>query len=168
MARDETHGTPLENPRWERFAQLFVFGHPEHNPLAGKGAPDNPPDTLHNATQAYLAAGFRSRSSGAAAVSGSRLLRNAKILDRIAELQVVRDQVADAFLIRWMTLLPEAQQVLRDAMAGEANTSKQLRAAILVIRLAERERGSCSCRAGPEAPSRKMKVFLGENLLYEA
>ena len=70
MAREPGYGTPLENHRWERFVRLFVLGNPERDLQAEKRAPDNPPETLNNATQAYLAAGFSPRSSEAAAALG--------------------------------------------------------------------------------------------------
>ena len=167
MAREPGYGTPLENHRWERFVRLFVLGNPERDLQAEKRATDNPPETLNNATQAYLAAGFSPRSSEAAAASASRLLRNGKVLARIAELRVVKGRLTAAFLSRWMTLLPDAQRVLEDSMAGEDISSRQIRSAIHVIRLAQGETRSRSGRAGSEGTQRKWRVFLGGELLYE-
>jgi Terminase small subunit len=56
---------PLDNPRWERFAQELAKGQSQ--------------------TGAYLAAGYRGAKSPTTAAS--RLLTNVKILERVRELQ---------------------------------------------------------------------------------
>lgn len=109
------------------------------------GEQEKGPDPKHNATRAYLEAGYRPRSMEAAAAAASRLLRNDKVMGRIWELRNAQDGLVKALLQPWMSLLPDAQKVLRDAMAGEDVTSVQLKAALAVI---DRAQGRARPRRG--------------------
>jgi hypothetical protein len=68
---------PLDNPRWEAFAQAIVKGLAEHKPN-GK-----------NTTKAaYLAAGYSTTTDNASYAAASRLLRKVNpVVERIRELQ---------------------------------------------------------------------------------
>lgn len=76
----------LDNPRWERFCQLY--------------ARDG------NASAAYRAAGYNPRTDGAAWASASQLLRNPKVQARIEELvtearaRAEKEAIADIMEIR--------------------------------------------------------------------
>jgi hypothetical protein len=68
---------PLDNPRWEAFAQAIVKGLAEHKPN-GK----------NTAKAAYLAAGYSSGSDRSAIVNASRLMTKVdSVVERIKELQ---------------------------------------------------------------------------------
>lgn len=131
MADHKHFGTPLPNRRQEDFCRLFVFGDGKV-PEGGKSSKGES-DPRHNATRAYVAAGYKAGSLPGASVSASRLLRNAKIQHRIEELRAVEDRTMNVFLRRWGSLLPDAQQVFVDAMAGKEVTPIQLRAAREVV-----------------------------------
>jgi hypothetical protein len=152
MPETNPHGTPLPNRRREAFCRLFVFGFLE-GPGDGNGR-EGEPDPRHNATQAYIAAGYQPNSLLAASVSASRLLRNDKVRQRIEELRTAEDRLVSALLRRWISLLPDAQKVLMDAMAGEEVTSVQFKAALAVIDRAEGRpgRGRRSREAGEDHP----------------
>ena len=92
--------------------------------------------TRHNAYRSYRAAGYRARGAAARACA-SRLLAKANIRTRIAELQEEEEGVWALYVRPWRTLLPQAQKVLEDAMAGKDITSVQVQAARAVIELAE-------------------------------
>jgi len=128
----KAQGTELENHRWELFCNLFVFGHPKHDPKAPKDDRDNPPNPRNNGTIAYMEAGYKAgyRSAGELAY---RLLKKVEISGRIAELRKDEQNIRDAFISHWKTMLPDAQDVLRRAMAGEKVTSVQIQAAKEVI-----------------------------------
>ena len=130
--RRKPRGRELPNHRWELFCNLFVFGHPMHDPKAPKDDRDNPPDPRNNGTIAYMQAGYKAgyRSAGELAY---RLLKKVEISGRIAELRKDELNIRDAFLSPWKTLLPDAQDVLRRAMAGDPITATQIQAAREVI-----------------------------------
>ena len=68
---------PLNNPRWEAFAQAIV-----------KGLASDKPNGKNTQKAAYLAAGYSPTTEPAAEAAASRLLRKVKpILERVAELQ---------------------------------------------------------------------------------
>jgi phage terminase small subunit len=95
---------PLDNPRWERFAQELAKGQSQ--------------------TGAYLAAGYKGAKSPTTAAS--RLLTNVKILERVRELQergAARAEVTVESLIR------EAEEVRKEALAA-----RQFSAAIAAVR----------------------------------
>jgi len=84
-----------------------------------------------------MAAGYRPKNSQVASVLASRLVRNDKVQRRIRELRAVQDLTVAAFVRDWGSWLPEAQQVLIDAMAGKGVKSVQLKAALAIIDRAE-------------------------------
>jgi phage terminase small subunit len=95
---------PLDNPRWERFAQELAKGQSQ--------------------TGAYLAAGYKGAKSPTTAAS--RLLTNVKILERVRELQergAARAEVTVESLIR------EAEEIRKEALAA-----RQFSAAIAAVR----------------------------------
>src|SRR5260370_32037851 len=95
---------PLDNPRWERFAQELAKGQSQ--------------------TGAYLAAGYKGVKSPATAAS--RLSTNVKILGRVRELQergAARAEVTVESLIR------EAEEIRKEALAA-----RQFSAAIAAVR----------------------------------
>jgi len=68
---------PLENPRWEAFAQAIV-----------RGLAEDRPNGKNTQKDAYLAAGYSTKTDNAASANASRLLRNAKsVAERVRELQ---------------------------------------------------------------------------------
>jgi len=68
---------PLNNPRWEAFAQAIV-----------KGLASDKPNGKNTQKAAYLAAGYSPTTEPAAEAAASRLLRKVKpILERVRELQ---------------------------------------------------------------------------------
>jgi len=68
---------PLENPRWEAFAQAIV-----------KGLASDRPNGKNTQKAAYLAAGYSAADNNSAESAASRLLRNVKpVVERIQELQ---------------------------------------------------------------------------------
>src|SRR5262245_41595877 len=84
---------PLDNPRWERFAQELAKGQSQ--------------------TGAYLAASYKGAKSPTTAAS--RLLTNVKILERVRELQergAARAEVTVESLIR------EAEEIRKEALAA--------------------------------------------------
>lgn len=129
-------GRELPNARHEKFCNLFVFGDPAHDPTRPKDDRDNPPDPQNNGTIAYRAAGYKANHR-AAAVLASRLLRKANILGRIAELRKDEQNIRSAFVHNWKTLLPEAQTVLKKAMAGENVSPAAVTAAREIIEQAQ-------------------------------
>ena len=76
----------LENPRWERFCQLYAVD--------------------GNASAAYRGAGYHPKTDGACWASAAQLLRNPKVQARIEELtkeayeQAERNSIADIREIR--------------------------------------------------------------------
>jgi phage terminase small subunit len=95
---------PLDNPRWERFAQELAKGQSQ--------------------TGAYLAAGYRGDKSPATAAS--RLLTNVKILERVRELQ---ERSADRAEVTVESLIREAEEIRKEALAA-----RQFSAAIAAVR----------------------------------
>ena len=68
---------PLNNPRWEAFAQAIV-----------KGLASDKPNGKNTQKAAYLAAGYSPTTEPAAEAAASRLLKKVKpILERVRELQ---------------------------------------------------------------------------------
>lgn len=104
----------LKNEKHEAFARLFVFGDPRHDPRD----PDGPPDTRHRHREAYRAAGYRPRTDEAARVAGYRLLQREDVQRRIQELRDEAVEIAQARRYRWAQLVPDAQEVLLDAVTG--------------------------------------------------
>lgn len=113
--------------------RLYVLGNPKHDPKDS----DSPPDTLHNATEAYRHAGFKATTRAAAATGGSRLLRRDDVQDRIREVEAEAAAIAETRLFRWGRLLADAQDTLIRAMAGEEVSTQAIRAAREVIQRAE-------------------------------
>lgn len=132
MARS-TKDRALPNNRHEHFCHLFVFGNPKHDP---KDKENTPPDTFHNATQAYRAAGFKG-DDHVCGVGGHRLLRRDDIQTRLVELRTEQTRIKTAFLESWKSMLPDAQDVIRRAMAGEEISTQCLTAAREVIEQAQ-------------------------------
>src|SRR5215510_10142644 len=113
---------PLDNPRWELFAQKIVEGLVSaHNEAFSQG-------------RAYSAAGYIAEGA-AADVNASRLLRKAKpIIDRVAELQaqalarlerkldVSRERVGKR--LDMASRLAEQQEKPSDIVAAEAQIAK--------------------------------------------
>lgn len=139
---------PLENLRWEAFCRYLVVGNPEHDPKpARRHDPDNPPNTRHNATKSYVAAGYKAKGH-AAGVNAHRLLKKADIRSRITALQHEVQRVTSLYMRDWRALLVDAQNVLVKAMRGEEISSQAIQAAREVIRQAE---GPAHLRFGPQA-----------------
>jgi hypothetical protein len=68
---------PLDNPRWEAFAQAIV-----------KGLAEDKPNGKNTAKAAYLAAGYSPTTDRAAITAASRLLTNVDlVVERVRELQ---------------------------------------------------------------------------------
>jgi phage terminase small subunit len=122
----------LKNIRHENFCQLFVFGNPAHDP----DDESTPPDTLHNATQAYIQAGYAARGN-AASVNGSRLLRRPDIQERVTELREEAEHMARTRVFRWGQLLADAQEALRRALAGEEVSTQAVSAAKEIVAQAQ-------------------------------
>jgi phage terminase small subunit len=95
---------PLDNPRWERFAQELAKGQSQ--------------------TGAYLAAGYKGAKSPTTAAS--RLLTNVKILERVRELQ---ERGADRAEVTVESLIREAEEIRKEALAA-----RQFSAAIAAVR----------------------------------
>ena len=72
----------LSNPRWERFCQYYVYGHPGDGTDAG----DWRVRTVRNGQRSYEAAGFTS-TGNTARTAASRLLRKLAIHERIGKLE---------------------------------------------------------------------------------
>lgn len=122
----------LDNVRWERFCNLFVFGNPKHDREAPPEDPDNPPDTQGNATQSYIVAGYKARGA-AASSAASRLLKDVRIQARIRELRDEETRIMAVRLRQWKAVLPKAQDVLIRALEGEDVSAQQIQAAKEVI-----------------------------------
>lgn len=122
----------LSNPRHEVFCHLFVFGHPDHDPED----PFSIPNTFHNATQSYLGSGYKA-TGPSATKAGSRLLSRVDIQNRIGELRKDQTRIKTAFLEHWKSMLPDAQDVLRRAIAGEEVSPQALTAARDIIEQAQ-------------------------------
>ncbi len=114
-----------------------MFGNPRWIPPE-PGAKDEQeePNTRNNATQSYIQAGYRARGNAAYAAA-SRLLRDVRVQARCSELRKMEQRIASVFLSNWKTLLAEAQDVLRRAMAGEEVSTQAVQAAREVIDQAE-------------------------------
>jgi hypothetical protein len=129
---DELRSRPLRNPRHERFCQLWARGNPLHDPED----PLSPPDTLGVGTTAYVAAGYQARGHGAA-VNASLLLRRADVQARIRAIRSAIDTEASVMVASWLSMMPEAQRVVRKALRGQEVSAAELAAAKLVVDRAE-------------------------------
>lgn len=124
----------LKNEKHEKFCQLFVFGLPGWDP-AEEGEQEIP-NIRKNATQCYIAAGYKARGASAN-VNASRLLRSAKIQARVIELREEETRLVSVYLRRWKAMLMDAQAVLEKAMRGGDVTPAAVTAAREVIEQAE-------------------------------
>lgn len=118
----------LENARWERFCQLFVYGHHYTDPED----PTNPPQTKHNATESYLQAGYK-QNRLTAGPAGYRLIRKHKIQARLGELKDEAARIQKAFLHQWKMLVPAAQEVLIRGVNGKDVTPAEIQCAKEII-----------------------------------
>lgn len=105
----------LENPRWEKFCQLYAVD--------------------GNASAAYRNAGYHPQTDGACWASAAQLLRNPKVQARIQELtqearaQAERNAIAD---------IAEIRRTLTDILRGQIDETKpadRIRAAELMTRI---------------------------------
>jgi hypothetical protein len=98
----------LKNPRHEAFARAIFAGLFQPNPYPTHG-------------HAYVAVGYRAKgvgeAGGSAEVNASRLLKNAKILDRVRELQ---QQAAEVTKETAEKCVQELNQLRRDAHSDKA------------------------------------------------
>ena len=117
----------LPNARHERFCQLFVLGDPAWSPDRGAVS-----DTRGNAARAYVRAGYAARGAFARAAA-SRLLREPETRARVSQLRGLEERLKSVYLRRWESLLPDAQQVLVNALEGKDVTTQQFQAAREVI-----------------------------------
>lgn len=106
----------LENPRWERFCQLYAVD--------------------GNASAAYRNAGYHPKTDNAAWASASQLLRNPKVQARIAELteearaQAERNSIADIREIR-----QRVTEVLRGRSVFETKAADIIKAGDFLARV---------------------------------
>ena len=98
----------LKNPRHEAFARAIFAGLFQPNPYPTHG-------------HAYVAVGYRAKgvgeAGGSAEVNASRLLKNAKILDRVRELQ---QQAAELTKETAEKCVQELNELRRDAHSNKA------------------------------------------------
>jgi len=98
----------LKNPRHEAFARAIFAGLFQPNPYPTHG-------------HAYVAVGYRAKgvgeAGGSAEVNASRLLKNAKILDRVRELQ---QQAAEDTKETAEKCVQELNELRRDAHSNKA------------------------------------------------
>jgi len=98
----------LKNPRHEAFARAIFAGLFQPNPYPTHG-------------HAYVAVGYRAKgvgeAGGSAEVNASRLLKNAKILDRVRELQ---QQAAELTKETAEKCVQELNELKRDAHSNKA------------------------------------------------
>ena len=98
----------LKNPRHEAFARAIFDGLFQPNPYPTHG-------------HAYVAVGYRAKgvgeAGGSAEVNASRLLKNAKILDRVRELQ---QQAAELTKETAEKCVQELNELKRDAHSNKA------------------------------------------------
>ena len=98
----------LKNPRHEAFARAIFDGLFQPNPYPTHG-------------HAYVAVGYRAKgvgeAGGSAEVNASRLLKNAKILDRVRELQ---QQAAELTKETAEKCVQELNELRRDAHSNKA------------------------------------------------
>lgn len=106
----------LDNPRWEKFCQLYAVD--------------------GNASAAYRGAGYHPRTDNAAWASASQLLRNPKVQARIAELteearaQAERNSIADIREIR-----QRVTEVLRGRSVFETKAADIIKAGDFLARV---------------------------------
>jgi len=98
----------LKNPRHEAFARAIFAGLFQPNPYPTHG-------------HAYVAVGYRAKgvgkAGGSAEVNASRLLKNAKIFDRVRELQ---EQAAELTKETADKCVQELNELRRDAHSNKA------------------------------------------------
>src|SRR5215467_1535356 len=98
----------LKNPRHEAFARAIFAGFFQPNPYPTHG-------------HAYVAVGYRAKgvgkAGGSAEVNASRLLKNAKIFDRVRELQ---EQAAELTKETADKCVQELNELRRDAHSNKA------------------------------------------------
>lgn len=128
-------GRALPNPRQEWFCRYFVFGNPKYD-REMRPSDQEEINYKSNATQSYIAAGYKGRDLTARTCS-SRMMTRANIQARIAELRDEEMKVLDVYLRRWKAMLVDAQDVLAKAMAGEDVSTQAIAAAREVIEQAE-------------------------------
>ena len=106
----------LENPRWEKFCQAYALD--------------------SNAVAAYKAAGYRTQTDAAASSCAYKLLRNAVIQQRLAELTQEARARAEQNAIADMTEIRQrVTAILRGDMEGPpATKSDMLKAADLLAK----------------------------------
>lgn len=120
----------LDNPRWERFCQLF--------------AQDG------NAAAAYTGAGFKAKNTATASACASRLLRNASVQARIYELAKAAREAAEVSAIADIREIRERwTSVLREELKG-TKPQDVLKAGELLLRAAG--------QLGPEDDVSKLEV----------
>lgn len=106
----------LENPRWERFCQLYAVD--------------------GNASAAYRNAGYHPQTDGACWASAAQLLRNPKVQARIAELtaeakaRAEQNAIADIVEIR-----QRVTEVLRGRSRFETKSGDIIKAADFLARV---------------------------------
>ena len=105
----------LDNPRWERFCQLYA--------VSG------------NASAAYRGAGYAPKTESSCTSCSSKLLTNADIQARIAELTEEARAIAERNAIADIS---EIRRVMTQIVRGEIDDAKsadRIRAADLIARL---------------------------------
>lgn len=122
----------LDNPKWEKFCQLYAMD--------------------GNATAAYKGAGYKVKSDAAAATCAHKLLRIAKIQDRLTELvynaRTIEEQsaIADIREIR-----ERVTTILRGQTNLEVKASDVIRAGEFLAKLGGQQ---------PEPPTVRVELSL--------
>ena len=122
----------LENPRWERFCQLYAVD--------------------GNASAAYRGAGYHPKTDGACWAAACRLLRDVKIQQRIEELTEEARQLAEASAI---ADIREIRATMTAILRGEIDKtlpSDRIKAGDFLARLGGRV----------EPPTVKLELSLSE------
>ena len=108
---------------------MFVFGHPEWTPKCK----DPALNTSGNATSSYLAAGYSPKNRTVAYRSASAALRRPDVQIRINELRDEQVRFTNLHLVRWKSMVMDAQRVLLEAMHGGEVTNQAIRAAEITM-----------------------------------
>jgi hypothetical protein len=130
----------LPNPRMEAYCRFYVLGHPARpeswleDELTPAELASLPPQTMNNATQSLIAAGYSARGSSARSYA-SQLLTRKDVQSRIAELRDEKAELDHLARLRWSELVPAAQRALKRALRGDGATA--VRAAKYIIDRAE-------------------------------
>jgi hypothetical protein len=134
------HEGRLKNARHEAFCWFYAWGNTRHTPDLKRTDPGYVPETLSNATQSYIAAGYAARGNAAAQL-GRELLRRAEVQERILVIRAEAADVAAVSVMRWAQLLPTAQEAIRGELERAARdgvfSAQTFAAAKLVIDRAE-------------------------------